>query len=206
MGQNFERSRELFELANIQQGLFTAKQAEKAGYSNKNHAYHVQQGHWIREGRGLYRLAMFPQSQEEQKVLYSLWSQNRESVVQGVYSHETALAHYELSDVNPAKLHMTVPKSFRRNSKIPKILKLHFVDLTPAMIHQSRGFLITKPGRTLSDVIQCGWVSFDIIRQAALESVTKGLLQKWEIESIINHVQVPDEMRKQLHKMLKEIK
>lgn len=206
MGQNIEKARELFELASNQQGLFTAKQAEDVGYSNKNHAYHVREGHWIREARGLYRLAMFPKSPDEQKVLYALWSKNREGEIQGVYSHETALAHYELTDVNPFKLHMTVPKSFRRNSKIPKILKLHYADLTAAMIHKSRGFLVTKPGRTISDVIQCGWVSFDIIEQAVHQSLSKGLLQKSEIESIIGHAQVPDDMRKQIQRLLKEIK
>lgn len=205
MGQKAEKSRVLFDLASQQQGLFTAKQAEQAGYSNKNHGYHVDQDHWIREGRGLYRLAMFPRNPDEQKVLYALWSQNKEGEIQGVYSHETALAHYELSDVNPAKLHMTVPKSFRRNSKIPKILKLHVSELTPAMIHKSRGFMVTKPGRTISDVIQCGWVSFDIIRQAVLDALEKGLMQKWEIISIMNHVQVSDDMKKQLHRLQKEI-
>lgn len=32
-------------------------------------------------------------------------------------SHATALSLYDLSDVNPAKLHMTVPTGFRRPSK-----------------------------------------------------------------------------------------
>jgi predicted transcriptional regulator of viral defense system len=206
MGQVVEKMKELFELASSQQGLFTAKQAEGLGFVNNNHSYHVKRGHWVREARGLYRLALLPKSPDEQKVLYALWSQNREGEVQGVYSHETALAHYDLSDVNPSKLHMTVPKSFRRNSRIPKVLKLHFADLTPEMVQKSRGFLVTKPGRTLSDVIQCGWISFDSIRQAVLEALSKGLVQKREVESIINHVSVPEEMQKQLLRLLKEIK
>lgn len=205
MGSIAERTKELFELATAQQGLFTSKQAEKVGYVSNNHAYHVKAGHWVREARGVYRLALFPKSSDEQKVIYALWSQNREGKVQGVYSHETALAHYELSDVSPAKLHMTVPKNFRRNSKIPKVLKLHYADLTKEMILESRGFLVTKVGRTISDVIQCGWVPFDIIRQAIYEGVTKGLIQKWEIESIFSHLQVSPEIEKQLHRLLKEI-
>jgi predicted transcriptional regulator of viral defense system len=205
MGQIAEKNRELFEIAEAQQGLFTAKQAESVGFTNTNHSYHVKAGHWIREARGLYRLSLFPKSTEEQKVMYALWSQNREGKIQGVYSHETALAHYELSDVNPSKLHMTVPKSFRRNSKIPKILKLHFSDLTKDMILESRGFLVTKPQRTISDIIVCGWIPFDIIRQAVLEALSKGLMQKWEMESIFSSLQVSPEVRKQLNRLLKEI-
>lgn len=206
MGNLIEKNRDLFNLANHQQGLFTAKQAEQVGFVSNNHSYHVKTGNWIREGRGLYRLAHFPKSPEEQKVMYALWSQNRNGQMQGVYSHETALAHYEISDVNPSKLHMTVPKSFRRNSKIPKILKLHFADLTKEMIQESRGFRVTKIGRTISDIIQCGWVPFDIVRQAILESYQKGLMQKWEIESTINHVQVSQETHNQLQQIMKEIR
>lgn len=206
LGSIIEKSRELFDLADAQQGLFTAKQAEEIGFVSNNHAYHVKAGHWVREARGIYRLALFPKSPNEQKVMYALWSKNREGVIQGVYSHETALAYYEISDANPSKLHMTVPKSFRRNSKIPKILKLHFADLTKDMIRESRGFLVTKPGRTISDIIQCGRVPFDIVRQAVNEAIAKGLLQRAEAESIINHVQVPDELRPLLNGLSKEIK
>jgi predicted transcriptional regulator of viral defense system len=202
----FEKNKELFDLADGQQGLFTAKQAEEIGFVRNNHAYHVKSGHWVREGRGIYRLALLPKSPDEQKALYALWSQNREGNTQGVYSHETALDYYELSDANPTKLHMTVPKSFRRNSKIPKPLKLHFADLTKDMIRESRGFLVTTPGKTISDIIQCGWVPFDIIRQAVKESLAKGLVQRSEVESIIAHVQVPDEMRSLLRGLQKDIR
>lgn len=205
MGTVLAKTKELFELAAGQEGLFTSKQAEQVGYVSNNHAYHIKAGNWIREARGIYRLALFPKSPDEQKVIFALWSQNREGKIQGVYSHETALAHYEISDVNPSKLYMTVPKSFRRNSKIPKILKLQYADLTKEMILESRGFLVTKPGRTISDIIQCGWVPFDIIRQAVHESLAKGLIQKWEVESIIAHVQVNNEIRSQLHQLLKAI-
>ena len=206
LGSIIEKNKELFELANTQQGLFTAKQAEEIGFVSNNHAYHVKTGKWVREARGVYRLAVLPKSPDEQKVTYALWSQNREGVIQGVYSHETALAYYEISDANPAKLHMTVPKSFRRSSKIPKVLKLHFADLTKDMIRKSRGFFVTKPGRTISDIIQCGWIPFDIIRQAVVEAIAKGLIQRAEVEGIIAHVQVPDEMRTLLNRLQKDIK
>jgi predicted transcriptional regulator of viral defense system len=205
MGAIVERTKELFELASHQQGLFTAKQAEQAGYVSNNHVYHVKAGHWLREARGIYRLALFPKSPDEQKVTYSLWSQNREGKVQGVYSHETALAHFDLTDVNPSKLYMTVPKKFRRNSKIPKILKLQYADLTKDMIFESRGFFVTKPPRTICDIINCGWISFDIVRQAIHESLAKGLIQRSEMKKIITEALVPASSQRQLDHILKEI-
>jgi predicted transcriptional regulator of viral defense system len=205
MGSIGERTKELFELASHQQGLFTAKQAEQAGYVSNNHVYHVKAGHWLREARGIYRLALFPKSPDEQKVTYSLWSQNRAGQVLGVYSHETALAHYELSDINPSKLYMTVPKKFRRNSKIPKILKLQYADLTQDMILESRGFFVTKPARTISDIINCGWISFDLVRQAIHEALAKGLLHRSEMKKIITTTLAPADNQKQFALVLKEI-
>ena len=53
-------------------------------------------------------------------MLWYLWSQNRQENPEGAYSHDTALSLHELSDIMPSKLHMTVPKRFRRNSRIPE--------------------------------------------------------------------------------------
>ena len=57
---HLEASRRLFEIADTQQGFFTTKQAKAAGFAENTHPYHVQVGNWIREHRGIYRLALFP--------------------------------------------------------------------------------------------------------------------------------------------------
>ena len=40
-------------------------------------------------------------------MVWQLWSRNRQGEPQGVFSHATALSLHELSDVMPAKLHMS---------------------------------------------------------------------------------------------------
>ena len=124
-----EAQRRLFEIAEAQQGFFTTKQAKAAGFAENTHSYHVKVRNWIREYRGIYRLALFPMAEHPDRVKWALWSRNRNEAPEGVYSHQTALSLYELSDLNPAKLHMTVPAHFRRNSEIPGILGLHYADL-----------------------------------------------------------------------------
>src|SRR5260370_2705208 len=79
----------------------------------------------LREHRGIYRLADFHTTERPELMLWYLWSQNRQEVPDGIYSHETALSLHELSDIMPSKLHMTVPRDLRRNSMIPEILILH---------------------------------------------------------------------------------
>src|SRR5215471_3753870 len=101
-----EASRRLFEFAEQQQGFFTTKQAKAAGYAENTHPYHVHVGNWIREHRGIYRLANFPQNDRPDLMLWWLWSKNRDGVSQGVYSHETALSLHDLTDLMPSKLHM----------------------------------------------------------------------------------------------------
>jgi predicted transcriptional regulator of viral defense system len=179
-----EASRRLFEIAEEQQGFFTTKQAKAAGFAENTHPYHVQVGNWIREYRGIYRLALFPAADRPDLVLWSLWSRNRNEEVEGVYSHETALSLYKLSDVNPAKLHMTVPTDFRRNSDIPGILVLHYADLSEGDVQTAQGFKFTRPLRTILDLIEAGTVERAFIRQALRQAIERGLITRQQIRRV----------------------
>jgi predicted transcriptional regulator of viral defense system len=149
MGTHRNSSANLFSVATDQRGFFTTKQAEAAGFQRQSHYYHVQTGDWIREHRGIYRLAHFPSAERPDLIRFWLWSRNREDVPQGVYSHETALSLHELSDAMPAKLHMTVPKTFRRMAATPRAIVLHRGDLAPADIGTLDGVPVTTPFRTV---------------------------------------------------------
>src|ERR1700731_1959183 len=173
-----EAARRLYEVAQSQQGFFTTKQAIRSGFAEKTHAYHVNAGNWIREHRGIYRLADFPAPERPDLMLWYLWSQNRQEVPQGTYSHDTALSLHELSDIMPSKLHMTVPKHFRRNSKIPEILVLHRADLSGGDIQEMHGVRATCPLRTILDLLQTGNVDRNLIRQAIDEAMRRGLISK----------------------------
>jgi predicted transcriptional regulator of viral defense system len=174
----------LFELAEGQQGYFTAKQAADLGYKLGSQAHHVKSGNWARVERGIYRLARFPQSAEEQLVIYALWSRNRAGEAQGVYSHQTALSIHELSEVNPAKLHMTVPAAFRRRARAPKILVLHHACLGEKDVEQRQGFAVTRPLRAIADLVGAESVSRDIIEQALTEARQRGLITVREISEL----------------------
>lgn len=178
-----EASRRLFEFAEQQQGFFTTKQAKAAGFAENTHPYHVQAGNWIREHRGIYRLALFPAADRPDLVLWALWSRNRDEEVEGVYSHHTALSLYDLSDLNPAKLHMTVPTDFRRNSEIPGILVLHYGDLPESDVQTGQGFKFTRPLRTILDLIEAGRVERNFIRQAVRQAADRGLITRQQIRN-----------------------
>jgi predicted transcriptional regulator of viral defense system len=181
----------LFKMAEGQQGYFTAKQAADAGYQLGSQAHHVKSGNWVRVERGIYRLARFPQSPEEQLVIYTLWSRNRAGEPEGVYSHQTALSIHELSDVNPARLHMTVPATFRRRAKAPKILVLHRAILDEKDVELRQGFAVTRPLRAIADVTAAESVSRDIVEQALAEGRQRGLITAREMSELSRHGQFP---------------
>src|SRR6202041_3712492 len=176
LGPYKEAGRRLHDIAKPQQGFFTTKQAIRSGFAEKTHSYHVNAGNWIREHRGIYRLADFPAPERPDLMLWYLWSQNRQEVPEGTYSHDTALSLHELSDIMPSKLHMTVPKHFRRNSRIPEVLVLHRADLSESDIEQMQGGRVTRPLRTVLDLLQTGHVDRNLFRHAIDEEMRRGLI------------------------------
>jgi predicted transcriptional regulator of viral defense system len=190
-----EAAKRLYEMAEGQQGFFTTKQAKAAGFAENTHPYHVQAGNWIREHRGIYRLASFPQGERPDLMLWSLWSRNREEASQGVYSHQTALSLHDLSDVMPAKLHMTVPRRFRRNSEIPRVLVLHFADLPENDVGAADGVRVTKPMRTILDLLECREVPPAIVRQALREGLRRGLIRRTEIAEVRKRLAGDEQLR-----------
>ncbi len=196
-----EASRRLYEIAEIQQGFFTTKQAKTAGFAENTHPYHVQAGNWMREHRGIYRLAQFPSTDHPDLALWGLWSRNRNEEAEGVFSHQTALSLHELSDLNPAKLHMTVPRRFRRNSEIPGVLVLHYADLPERDVQMSQGFRFTRPLRTIIDVMEAGDVEHGFIRQALRQAVQKGLITRQQLRSL----KTPPPMQKMVHDVLRHV-
>ena len=164
-----------------QQGFFTPRQAVAAGYSEKNHAFHVNRGTWVREERGIYRIAQFPEPEDSDLILWSLWSRDRSGQTEGVYSHQTALRIHELTDLNPPKLHLTVPPDFRRSAPTPKVLALHRGVLESKDIEQRKGYGVTNVRKTLEDLTMEESVTDAILRQGVEEGIRGGTLTLREV-------------------------
>ena len=196
-----QASRQLYETAEAQQGFFTTKQAKAAGFAESTHPYHVQVGNWVREHRGIYRLAQFPPADRPDLVLWSLWSKNRNQETEGIYSHQTALSLHDLSDLNPSQLHMTVPTHFRRNSEIPGILVLHYADLPADDVERAQGFKFTRPLRTILDLVEADTVERSFIRQAMRQALQRGLITRQQIRT----AQLADPERKLFADVLRRV-
>jgi hypothetical protein len=186
-----DKENRLLQIAERQQGYFTSRQAEESGFSRSNFHRKIRSGKWCKEAlRGIYRLANYPTTLRPELALWTLWSADKQGNPQGFYSHETALEIHELSDVAPAKIHMSVPRSFRRKNKIPNNLCLHFIDEIPqSEIENRQGYRVTAPLQTLADVIREGRTQNEQIELAILDlaiqkSLFKGLATIQEMEQL----------------------
>lgn len=176
------RAHELFLLADQQAGYFSAGQANTLGYSGRLHHYHRQQGNWLEVDRGLFRLRDYPVTPDEELVKLSLWSRNLKGQPQAVVSHETVLRLYDLSDLMPSQIHLSVPKSFRKTP--PKGVILHKANLEPKDVETRAGFQITTPLRTLIDLAR-SQLSPEHLETATLQALERGLVRRKNLEAAI---------------------
>ncbi|HTY48166.1 MAG TPA: type IV toxin-antitoxin system AbiEi family antitoxin domain-containing protein [Steroidobacteraceae bacterium] len=142
----------LYDLAEGQLGYFTAAQAREAGLHPVRLVQLQRHGDIERLSRGVYRLTRYPASPLGQYMEAALWPQVRRSGALGTVSHESALAMYGLSDISPAKVHITLPHELRIRRAIPKHLLLHYADLKPQDVKHLEGVPVTTAARTIRDV------------------------------------------------------
>ena len=142
----------LYDLAEGQLGYFTAAQAREAGLHPVRLVQLQRHGDIERLSRGVYRLSRYPPSPLGQYMEAALWPQVRRPGAQGTISHESALVMYGLSDVSPAKVHITLPHKLRIRRATPQHLILHYTDLDPQDVKQLEGVPVTTAARTIRDV------------------------------------------------------
>ena len=163
----------LFETAVGQEGHFSTAQAAEAGYSPQLLNRHLRSGTIRRVRRGVYRLVHFPTSEQEDLVELWLWSDRT-----GVLSHETALALHDLSDLLPARVHLTLPAAWRtRRLRMPEGAALHFADVPEPERSWIGAVPVTAPLRTIVDCARDD-LSPDLLRQAVEQALARGLVSR----------------------------
>lgn len=171
----------LYETAAAQEGLFTTRQAATAGYSPQLLVHHAQAGKVARLQRGIYRLVHFPATEHHELLLAWLWSEQA-----GVISHQTALALQGLSDVLPARVHLTLPAAWRRRRfRVPRGIALHHADVPLDERSWIGAVPVTNARRSLNDCANVG-MSPDLLRQAAQQALRRGLVVKSALADVEN--------------------
>ncbi len=158
---------QLYTLAEGQAGYFSAAQAKETGFGHALLSYHAQTGRLERVWSGVYRLKRFPASPHED--LFIAWLRVGP---RSVISHDSALALYDLSDLLPHEIHLTVPRTLSRRHQG---LRLHTNRLEPDDVTHYRGLPVTTVARTIADAASSG-LSEELVRQAIDEALDRGMV------------------------------
>ena len=160
-----------------QQGYFTLGEAQEANISSALLAHHVQVGKVERVYRGVYRFPHVPRDEHEDLV--ALWLL---SAREGVFSHETALALLQLSDVLPSRVHLTLPAAWRRRS-FPNHVEHHISAEMPEDRQWFGSVPITRTLRTIQDCRRLN-TSPELIAQAIKQAVARGLITRDDADKL----------------------
>jgi predicted transcriptional regulator of viral defense system len=161
----------LYRIAESQAGYFTTQQALNAGMDRSTLRHHARPGgRYERVRRGLYRLRHFPSSPNEHVV--AAWL---DLPSPAVVSHESALELYDLSDVIPNAVHITLPRERRGQRPRPGV-RFHTLENPPGPSETRRvnGVLATTPERTIVDSLEAG-TQPEQIELAVWQALERGL-------------------------------
>jgi predicted transcriptional regulator of viral defense system len=176
----------IYELAADQFGYFTAGQAREVGVSHMAVVMMERRESVERVSRGVYRLVHFPVGPLSQYMEASLWPAGP----RGIISHESALALYSISDVNPSRVHITVPRSFRTRRQVPRPLVVHHADIPEEDRDFFEGIPVTSVPRTLRDC-RAIHLGDGLLAQAIGDAERHGLLTSREAVEIRASLQLP---------------
>lgn len=166
------KDEEVYALAEPQHGYFTSAQAKAAGLIQNTLTMMAHRGAIERVSRGVYRIANYPVSPLSQYMEAVLWPQ---AGIKGVISHQSALAFHGLSDVSPAKVHITVSPDHRVRRDTPAYLVLHSARLEDSDVQVLNGIPVTTPVRSILDC-HAAHVGRALLRQAIEDGRANGKL------------------------------
>lgn len=163
---------EIIKMAQENNGIVTTAMVVAAGFSRGNIKYLVDKGMIEKSARGVYIL---PEVWDDE--IFNL--QNR--FKRGIYSHETALFLWDLTDRTPSRYHMTFPVNY--NLTKPKQENIRCVQCKKAFY--DLGIVeVTTPGgntvraysveRTLCDILKShSRVDIQVVTEAFKHFITR---------------------------------
>jgi predicted transcriptional regulator of viral defense system len=163
---------QLWEIAMDQHGFVTTDDARALGIAAYNLRFLAQRGTLRREAHGVYRFARFPASNADDYMQAVLWTGQPAAAL----SHETALDLLELADVNPDRVHVTVPVGARVRRQGGERIAVHEEDLRAEAVGWWQGIRCVSELKAISQVIDAGVTQVHLVRQAVEAARARGAI------------------------------
>lgn len=171
-GEVYEK---LFEVATEQYGYVTTDDARDLEVDPHRLVVLASRGDLDRVAHGLYRFGAIPSTMRDQLMEATLWPRRL-----GTISHDTALDLWDLCDINPAKVHVSVPKAAKLRRAVPAAYRVHVRDLDPNDVTHHEGIPVVTVLRAILDGIETD-VGPHLIQQAIDSARARGLLSRSDL-------------------------
>ena len=119
-----------------------------------------QHGKIDKVGHGIYRFRQIAPTPLDSYMLATLWPSGR-----GVLSHDSALELHDLCDINPAKVHLTLPPGYWPRRRGGELYMIHHEALQQEEVTWHEGIRIVTPAVAIRQALDTD-VPTHLIRQA----------------------------------------
>lgn len=177
------RMDDLLPLAEQNDGLVTAAQARALGVADSVLARLTRRGKLERVARGVYHIPYFPANPLSQYREAILWVRANHGPEQVALSHETALSVYGISDVSPARVHLTVPKQARLRRQKPNWIVIHRGNLAPTEVTKHEDLPVTTVAKSVMDMMATTG-RLGLARQAIKDARKEGYISAAELQGL----------------------
>jgi len=151
----------LREVALDQHGLVTTAQAADEGVSNAELSMMVARDRLKRVAHGTYRVPQVPQTEFDQYQLAVLWT----GVPEACLSHDTALDAWNITDINPDRIHVSVARHRRIRRAGGERYIVHYEDVDTNSVTWWQGIRTVDVPTAIGQGIASGVPTY-LIRQA----------------------------------------
>lgn len=151
----------LREIALDQHGFVTTAQSLDVGASNAELSTMVARDRLTRVAHGVYRVPQVAETEFDQYQLAVLWA----GVPEACLSHDTALAAWEVSDINPDRIHLSVARHRRIRRAGGEGYVVHYEDLNDNQVTWWQGVRTVNVSTAIGQGIVSGVPTY-LIRQA----------------------------------------
>lgn len=158
-----------------QYGYVTTAQATDAGVSGPSLSMLVKRNRLERVAHGVYRVPQVAPTSYDRFMLALLWTGCEEAAL----SHETAFDAFEVCDVNPTAIHVTVGASRRIRRSGGEGYEVHYQDLERNQIGWWEGMRCVKLATAIEQCFASGTPRY-LLAQAIENGRKRGLVSQAE--------------------------
>lgn len=178
----------LADIAEAQQGLITARQAEQAGVARRDLSRLVATAGLERVAHGVYRVGGAPRPRLQE--LRAAWLQlapgtpvDQRTLGQGVVSHASAALIYDIGLLEPRRYEFTIPPPRRVRTRRADVV-IHRRRVDTADVDWVEEILVTTPVRTVAD-LSATRLDGDHLAGVVTDVLTKKLANRRQLEAAV---------------------